>query len=48
MGVAGRFGYDDVIAPAETRAILLNTLATLPTPSPRGAQEGDRALLGRS
>jgi acetyl-CoA carboxylase carboxyltransferase component len=35
LEVAGRFGYDDVIDPADTRAILLNTLATLPVPLPR-------------
>src|SRR5207244_12095139 len=35
LEVAGRFGYDDVIDPADTRAILLNTLATLPVPAPR-------------
>ncbi|MEO8558130.1 MAG: carboxyl transferase domain-containing protein [Rhodospirillales bacterium] len=32
---AGRFLYDDVIDPAETRDILLKTLATLPIPAPR-------------
>lgn len=35
LEVAGRFGYDDVIDPADTRAILLNTLVTLPPPPPR-------------
>lgn len=35
LEVAGRFGYDDVIDPADTRAILLNTLAALPTPPAR-------------
>ena len=35
LEVAARFGYDDVIDPADTRAILLNTLATLPAPLPR-------------
>ena len=33
---AARFLYDDVIDPAETRDILLKTLATLPPPAPRG------------
>jgi acetyl-CoA carboxylase carboxyltransferase component len=32
---AARFLYDDVIDPADTRAILLNTLATVPPPPPR-------------
>ncbi|TXL71835.1 biotin carboxylase [Vineibacter terrae] len=32
---AARFLYDDVIDPAETRDILLNTLATVPPPPPR-------------
>lgn len=32
---ASRFVYDDVIDPAETRAILLRTLDTLPPPPPR-------------
>jgi acetyl-CoA carboxylase carboxyltransferase component len=35
LEVAARFGYDDVIDPADTRDILLRTLATLPAPSPR-------------
>jgi acetyl-CoA carboxylase carboxyltransferase component len=39
LEVAGRFGYDDVIDPAETRAILLKTLATLPTPPPRAVRK---------
>jgi len=33
--VAGRFLYDDVVDPAETRDILLKTLETLPPPEPR-------------
>jgi len=33
--VAGRFRYDDVIDPAETRAILARTLAALPPTPPR-------------
>lgn len=33
--VAARFLYDDVIDPADTRDILLNTLATFPAPLPR-------------
>ena len=32
---AGKFLYDDVIDPVDTRAILLNTLRTLPAPPPR-------------
>jgi acetyl-CoA carboxylase carboxyltransferase component len=32
---AARFLYDDVIDPADTRAVLLNTLATVPPPPPR-------------
>ncbi len=35
MEVAGRFQYDDVIDPADTQAVLLNTLATVPPPPPR-------------
>jgi acetyl-CoA carboxylase carboxyltransferase component len=35
LEVAARFGYDDVIDPADTRDILLRTLATLPAPPPR-------------
>lgn len=35
LEVAGRFGYDDVIDPADTRSILLNTLTALPAPPPR-------------
>ncbi len=35
LEVAGRFLYDDVIDPADTRDILLKTLATLPPPAPR-------------
>jgi acetyl-CoA carboxylase carboxyltransferase component len=33
--VAARYLYDDVIDPADTRDILLNTLATFPAPLPR-------------
>ena len=32
---AGKFIYDDVIDPADTREILLRTLETLPVPPPR-------------
>lgn len=39
LEVAGRFGYDDVIDPADTRPILLNTLATLPPPAPRSVRK---------
>ncbi|TXL81918.1 hypothetical protein FHP25_02300 [Vineibacter terrae] len=39
LEVAGRFGYDDVIDPADTRAILLNTLSTLPTTPPRALRK---------
>jgi acetyl-CoA carboxylase carboxyltransferase component len=39
LEVAGRFGYDDVIDPADTRPILLNTLATLPPPPPRSKRK---------
>jgi len=39
LEVAGRFGYDDVIDPADTRPILLNTLATLPSPPPRSERK---------
>jgi len=35
LEVAGRFGFDDVIDPAETRAILGKTLRALPRPAPR-------------
>ncbi len=35
LEAAARFQYDDVIDPADTRAVLLNTLATSPPPSPR-------------
>jgi acetyl-CoA carboxylase carboxyltransferase component len=35
LEVAARFQYDDVIDPADTRSILLNTLATVPPPPPR-------------
>jgi acetyl-CoA carboxylase carboxyltransferase component len=36
---AARFQYDDVIDPAETRKILLNTLATVPRPPPRSTRK---------
>ena len=39
LEVAARFGYDDVIDPADTRDILLRTLATLPVPPPRTARK---------
>ena len=39
LEVAGRFGYDDVIDPADTRNILLNTLASLPAPPPRAGRK---------
>jgi acetyl-CoA carboxylase carboxyltransferase component len=35
LETAARFLYDDVIDPADTRDILLNTLASLPPPPPR-------------
>jgi acetyl-CoA carboxylase carboxyltransferase component len=35
LEVAARFLYDDVIDPADTRKILLKTLATVPPPPPR-------------
>ena len=37
--VAARFLYDDVIDPADTRDILLNTLATFPAPLPRATRK---------
>jgi acetyl-CoA carboxylase carboxyltransferase component len=39
LEVAGRFGYDDVVDPAETRGVLLRTLATLPPPPPRATRK---------
>ncbi|HMN78653.1 MAG TPA: carboxyl transferase domain-containing protein [Burkholderiaceae bacterium] len=36
---AGRFIYDNVIDPADTRAMLLNTLRTLPPPAPRSGRK---------
>lgn len=36
---AGKFVYDDVIDPADTRAILLNTLRTLPPAPPRSERK---------
>jgi acetyl-CoA carboxylase carboxyltransferase component len=39
LEVAGRFGYDDVVDPADTRQILLNTLATLPPVPPRAGRK---------
>lgn len=35
LEVAGRFEFDDVIDPAETRAMVANTLKALPEPLPR-------------
>ena len=35
LEVAARYHYDDVIDPADTRDILIKTLATLPPPPPR-------------
>ncbi len=35
LEVAARYRYDDVIDPADTRDILIKTLATLPPPAPR-------------
>ena len=35
INAAGKFIYDDVVDPADTREILLNTLRTLPAPEPR-------------
>ena len=35
LEVAARYLYDDVIDPADTRDILIRTLATLPSPAPR-------------
>jgi acetyl-CoA carboxylase carboxyltransferase component len=37
--VAGRFGYDDVIDPADTRDTLLKTLAMLPPKLPRSSRK---------
>ena len=37
--VAARYLYDNVIDPAETRDILIKTLATLPPPPPRTARK---------
>ena len=37
--VAGRFEYDDVIDPAETRAFLARTLRALPRPRPRDGRK---------
>ena len=39
LEVAARFQYDDVIDPAETRGVLINTLATAPPPPPRAARK---------
>jgi acetyl-CoA carboxylase carboxyltransferase component len=39
LETAARFLYDDVIDPADTRDILLNTLASLPPPPPRTARK---------
>lgn len=35
VAAAGRFTYDDVIDPADTRELLLRTLESLPLPAPR-------------
>jgi acetyl-CoA carboxylase carboxyltransferase component len=35
LEVGGRFEYDDVIDPAETRDMLARTLRALPKPAPR-------------
>jgi acetyl-CoA carboxylase carboxyltransferase component len=39
LEVGGRFEYDDVIDPAETRAMLAKTLRALPRPPPRAARK---------
>lgn len=39
LEVAARYHYDDVIDPADTRAILIKTLATLPPPPPRATRK---------
>src|SRR6185295_2109472 len=39
LEVAGRFRYDDVIDPADTRAILALTLDRLPPPAPRAGRK---------
>ncbi len=39
LEAAARFQYDDVIDPADTRAVLLNTLATSPPPPPRNRRK---------
>ena len=39
LEVGGRFEYDDVIDPAETREILGKTLRALPKPAPRDGRK---------
>ncbi|TCZ64795.1 acyl-CoA carboxylase subunit beta [Roseicella aquatilis] len=39
LEVAGRFAYDDVIDPADTRSILGRTLRTIPPAQPRSARK---------
>ena len=39
LEVAARFDFDDVIDPAETRAVLARTLKTLPVPAPRSGRK---------
>lgn len=39
VAAAGRFTYDDVIDPADTRELLLRTLESLPPPEPRSGRK---------
>lgn len=39
VAAAGRFTYDDVIDPADTRELLLRTLESLPLPEPRSGRK---------
>lgn len=39
LEVGGRFEYDDVIDPADTREILTRTLRALPAPPPRAGRK---------
>ena len=39
IAAAGRFTYDDVIDPADTRELLLRTLESLPPPEPRSGRK---------
>ncbi|MCY4394393.1 MAG: hypothetical protein OXC10_04575, partial [Rhodospirillaceae bacterium] len=39
LEVGGRFEYDDVIDPADTRDILTKTLRALPAPPPRAGRK---------